>query len=246
MRTGVSLRLGHPGLQHHHLHGPADAERAAVLRPVRARGHRRAHPRQDRRLQEEGHVDGRLRAARLRGRRAHADHQRGRGRDDPGRSIDCTWSSARSMPSGPSSTGKGCAPSSEAGTNHRLQVACRLRAAISIASWPILFMPAGSGIRARSMTASMRRSSHGPSGRRCKRSWPQTSRASGCGRVKNPSLLAGLLVDEAGEPSSHPRGQGGLALSLLCQCGILEANRAGRRGGNVRAGAWRRGRSKVR
>ena len=32
-------------------HGPADAERAAVLRAVRARGHRRAHPRQDRRLQ---------------------------------------------------------------------------------------------------------------------------------------------------------------------------------------------------
>ena len=31
-----------------------------VLRPVRARGHRRAHPRQDRRLEAEGHVDGRL------------------------------------------------------------------------------------------------------------------------------------------------------------------------------------------
>ena len=29
------------------------------LRPVRARGDRRAHPRQDRRLQGEGHVDGR-------------------------------------------------------------------------------------------------------------------------------------------------------------------------------------------
>ena len=34
-----------------------------VLRPVRARGHGRAHPRQDRRLPPEGHVDGRLRAA---------------------------------------------------------------------------------------------------------------------------------------------------------------------------------------
>ena len=45
------LRLGHPAVQHHDLHGPADAQRAAVLRPVRARGHRRAHPRQDRRLQ---------------------------------------------------------------------------------------------------------------------------------------------------------------------------------------------------
>ena len=48
------LRLGDPALQHHHLDGPADAERAAVLRPVRARGHRRAHPRQDRRLQAKG------------------------------------------------------------------------------------------------------------------------------------------------------------------------------------------------
>ena len=47
----ASLRLGHAGVQHHHQHGPADAQRAAVLRPVRARGHRRAHPRQDRRLQ---------------------------------------------------------------------------------------------------------------------------------------------------------------------------------------------------
>ena len=45
------LRLRHPAVQHHHQHGPADAQRAAVLRPVRARGHRRAHPRQDRRLQ---------------------------------------------------------------------------------------------------------------------------------------------------------------------------------------------------
>ena len=44
------VRLGDAGLQHHHLHGPAHAQRAAVLRAVRARGHGRAHPRQDRRL----------------------------------------------------------------------------------------------------------------------------------------------------------------------------------------------------
>ena len=50
-----------------HQHGPADAEHAALLRPVRARGHRRAHPRQDRGLQAQGHVDGRHGAARLRG-----------------------------------------------------------------------------------------------------------------------------------------------------------------------------------
>jgi site-specific DNA recombinase len=53
------LRVGHPAVQHHHLDGAADAERPAVLRAVRARGHRRAHPRQDRRQQAQGDVDGR-------------------------------------------------------------------------------------------------------------------------------------------------------------------------------------------
>jgi DNA invertase Pin-like site-specific DNA recombinase len=49
-----------------HLDGAADAQRAAVLRTVRARGHRRAHPRQGRRIPPQGYVDGRLDAARLR------------------------------------------------------------------------------------------------------------------------------------------------------------------------------------
>ena len=66
---GRVVRLGHPAIQHHDLDGTADAQRAAVVRPVRARGHRRAHPRQDRRLEEEGDVDGRRAAARLRGPR---------------------------------------------------------------------------------------------------------------------------------------------------------------------------------
>jgi hypothetical protein len=35
-------------------HGSADAECRALLRPVRARGHNRAHPRQDRGVEEEG------------------------------------------------------------------------------------------------------------------------------------------------------------------------------------------------
>jgi DNA invertase Pin-like site-specific DNA recombinase len=43
----------------------ADAKRASLLRPVRARGHRRAHQGQDRRLEGQGHVDGRRIAARL-------------------------------------------------------------------------------------------------------------------------------------------------------------------------------------
>ena len=76
------VRVGHPAVQHHHQHGPADAERAAVLRPVRARGHRRAHPRQDRRVQAQGHVDGRPAAARLRRGRPQA---RGRTRPRPRR-----------------------------------------------------------------------------------------------------------------------------------------------------------------
>ena len=74
------VRLGHPAVQHHDLDGSPDAERAAVLRPVRARGHRRAHPRQDRRLQEEGHVDGRHAAPRLRREGPQARRQRSRGR----------------------------------------------------------------------------------------------------------------------------------------------------------------------
>jgi len=36
-----------------------------VVRPVRTGGHRRTHPRQDRRLEEEGYVDGGQRTARL-------------------------------------------------------------------------------------------------------------------------------------------------------------------------------------
>ena len=59
------LRLGDAVVQHHPLNGTADAEHPALLRPVRARGDRRTHPRQDRRLEEEGHVDGRLCAPRL-------------------------------------------------------------------------------------------------------------------------------------------------------------------------------------
>ena len=39
------LRVGHPAVQHHDVDGPADAEHAAVVRPVRARAHRRAHSR---------------------------------------------------------------------------------------------------------------------------------------------------------------------------------------------------------
>ena len=62
---GVVLRFGDAAVQHHDLDGAAYPQRAAVLRPIRARGHRRAHPRQVCRLEAEGHVDGRVAAARL-------------------------------------------------------------------------------------------------------------------------------------------------------------------------------------
>ena len=68
-----------------------------VLRAVRARGHRRAGPRQDRRLQGQGHVDGRRGADRLPGRSAQpADRCRrrprwcGRSSSAISRSARCT------------------------------------------------------------------------------------------------------------------------------------------------------------
>ena len=58
--------LGLPPLRHTPTL-PLDPQRSVVLRAVRARGHRRAHPRQDRRLEKEGDVDGRRAGARLSG-----------------------------------------------------------------------------------------------------------------------------------------------------------------------------------
>ena len=43
------VRLGYPAVQHHDLDGATHPQRLAVLCPVRAGGHLRAHPRQDRR-----------------------------------------------------------------------------------------------------------------------------------------------------------------------------------------------------
>src|SRR5512132_1143615 len=43
-------------IQHHHLDGPVDAEHPAQLRAVRARGDRRAHPRQVRCIPSERNV----------------------------------------------------------------------------------------------------------------------------------------------------------------------------------------------
>ena len=77
------LRLGDAVVQHHHVDGAADAEHPALLRPVRARGDGRAHPRQGRRVSPEGHVDGRGAALRLPGREPEAGGGRGGSRACP-------------------------------------------------------------------------------------------------------------------------------------------------------------------
>ena len=76
---GRLLRFGHAAVQHDDLDGALDPQRAAVLCAVRARGHRRAHPRQDRRLEKEGDVDGRRAAARVSGAGPQARRRRQRG-----------------------------------------------------------------------------------------------------------------------------------------------------------------------
>src|SRR5215207_5857871 len=75
MRTGS--RSSRSPRQHHDQHGAVDPQRAPLLRSVRARGHGRAHPGQDRRLKEEGHLDGRGRAARISRREPGPPHRRG-------------------------------------------------------------------------------------------------------------------------------------------------------------------------
>jgi len=55
--------------------GSADPQRAALIRAVRARSDRRTNPRQGRRLQAQGHLDGRRAAAWLRRPRAQAGGQ---------------------------------------------------------------------------------------------------------------------------------------------------------------------------
>jgi len=72
--------FGDAAVQHDDLDGAPDPQCFVVLCAVRARGHRRAHPRQDRRLKKEGDVDGRGPAARVSGARPQAGHRRQRGR----------------------------------------------------------------------------------------------------------------------------------------------------------------------
>ena len=77
-RAGVTFVSRHPVVQHHDLDGAAHAQHPALLRPVRARGHRRAGARQDQGVAAEGHLDGRQRALRLPGREPQAGRDRAR------------------------------------------------------------------------------------------------------------------------------------------------------------------------
>src|ERR1700737_3360323 len=64
-------------------HGAADAQRAAVIRPVRAGGDRGAGARQDRRLQAQGDLGRWTRSARLSQRRQEAGNRAGGGGAGP-------------------------------------------------------------------------------------------------------------------------------------------------------------------
>ena len=76
-RNNVTFVTRHPELQHHHLHGAADPQHPAVLRPVRARGDGRAHPRQGQGQPHEGHLHGRHPALRLQAEGPEAGDRRG-------------------------------------------------------------------------------------------------------------------------------------------------------------------------
>ncbi len=207
-RAGRVVRLGDPGVQHHHVDGAADAERAAVLRPVRARGHRRAHPRQDRRLEEEGHVDGRLRAARLSRQRPDARHRGSRG--EIVRTIFAIYL--------------------ELGTVRRVEAELTQRDFAlpgRNARWTangakpfsrgqiykLLSNPIYSGEighKGNATRASIQRSSGGNVRPGCVRLASQRSRTQGRPHAKEPSLLAGLIRDAAGHKlvATHATKQG--------------------------------------
>jgi hypothetical protein len=78
-RERCLICFGDAAVQHDELDGASDPQCVVVLCAVRARGHRRANPRQDRRLKTERNMDGRGAAARLSGAGAQAGHHRQRG-----------------------------------------------------------------------------------------------------------------------------------------------------------------------
>ena len=195
------VRRGHPAVQHHHLDGPADAQRAAVVRAVRARGHRRAHPRQDRGLQAQGHVDGRRAAARLRRARAAAGRQSGRSRDRQAHLSSATWNWAASGCSARNSTSVGSCRRSASRRRASSRAGSRSRAARYTNCWPIRFTSARS--------ATSRSAIRGSTKRFCRRElWEKVqqrlngnaARGRGTANRSIASPLAGKLFDADGQP----------------------------------------------
>src|SRR6266576_3041946 len=76
-------RLTHAAVQHHHVNGAAHPQYPSLVRPVRTRGHFRAHPRQDHGLQAQGPMGRRDGTARLRCQGSQDLGQRRRGRAGP-------------------------------------------------------------------------------------------------------------------------------------------------------------------
>ena len=89
------VRLRDAAVQHGHVDGPAGAQRAAVVRPVRTRDDLRAHPRQDRGHAPQGQVVRRHADLGLQ-RRGHEAGRRSRRRPNrSARSSSCTSSTSR-------------------------------------------------------------------------------------------------------------------------------------------------------
>ena len=174
------VRLGHPAVQHHDLHGPADAQRAALLRAVRAGGHGRAHPRQDRRLEEEGHLDGRPRAARIPGR-GQASSSSTRSEAEQVRTIFRRYLELESLTA--------LMQDLERAGSSRRSAGCRsgaVRGGIPFAQGSPRLSPAQPHLprrdrpsRAASIPASRSRSSTAPCSRPCRRSSPRRLRRAG-------------------------------------------------------------------
>ena len=163
------------------------------LRPVRARGHRRAHPRQDQGVAAEGHVHGRQRAARLRGEGPEAGGARGRRRD---RALDL-----RAVR--PDRLGDGAGAGAAAGRRaHQARQARRQGLPLQAAEQPDL-PRASRCTRARRTRASTRRSSIRTCGTRCTRSSPRTPAPGRRDtRAQTPALLKGLIFGPTGAAMS--------------------------------------------
>ena len=231
-RTRRHLRLRHLVVQHDDLDGRLTLEHPAQLRPVRARGDRRAHPRQVRRFPAEGHVDGRHAPARLRRQGPQARDQRARGGDGPPASSSASSRLARRR----CWCGNCAARASATSTASSIDKGYLYKL---LNNRVYLGEAVHKGTALSGRAHGDRRP--GPTGTKCTRSW---RRALGPGR-RHPSADAGspegpdLRPDRRGHVAdAHPEGRS--ALPLLRQPGRAEAQ-PGRLPGRPRAGGRHRG-----